>query len=156
MAGFFHAAEIAEAAVNIEQKGQAFYVKAAESAKNPDVKDFFLFFAKEEAKHEHIFKQFIERLGKAELPAWSTTEEYAMYLHALIDSHAIFSPELQKRLAETGNENEAIRLAMGFEKDTILFFMEMKELVPNSEKKFVQQCIDEERSHLRQLSKMLS
>ncbi|TVQ98467.1 MAG: rubrerythrin [Desulfovibrionales bacterium] len=156
MAGFFHAAEIAEAAVNIEQKGQTFYVNAAESAKNPDVKDFFLYFAKEEAKHEQIFLQFKERLGKVELPAWSTSDEYAAYLQALIDSHSIFSPELKKRLVEADSENEAIRLAMGFEKDTILFFMEMKELVPDSEKKFVQQCIDEERSHLRQLSKMLS
>lgn len=156
MAGFFQAAEIAEAAVNIEQQGQAFYVQAAESATNPDVKDFFLFFAKEEARHEQIFQQFKERLGKVELPAWSTTDEYGMYLKALIDSHSIFSPELQKRLTEASSENEAIRLAMGFEKDTILFFMEMKELVPDSEKKFVQQCVDEERSHLRQLASMLN
>ncbi len=156
MAGFFQAAEIAEAAINIEQKGQAFYASAAQAAKNPDVKDFFLYFAKEEARHEQIFQQLKDRLDKFELPAWSTTEEYGMYLKALIDSHSIFSPELQRRLAEAANENEAIRLAMGFEKDTILFFMEMKDLVPDTEKKFVTQCIDEERSHLRQLSKMLT
>ncbi|SMP40339.1 ferritin-like domain-containing protein [Desulfonatronum lacustre] len=156
MAEFFQAAEIAEAAVTIEQQGQAFYISAAQAAKNPDVKDFFLYFAKEEARHEQIFQQLKDRLGKFELPAWSTTEEYGMYLKALIDSHSIFSPELQRRLAEATSENEAIRLAMGFEKDTILFFMEMKELVPDTEKKFVMQCIDEERSHLRQLSKMLT
>ncbi len=156
MAGFFQAAEIAEAAVNIEQEGQVFYTNAAHAAKNPDVKDFFLFFAKEEARHEQFFQEFKERLGKVELPAWSTTEEYGLYLQALIDSHSIFSPDLQKRLAEAASENEAIRLAMGFEKDTILFFMEMKELVPDSEKKFVSQCIDEERSHLRKLAKMLT
>jgi len=155
MAEFFQAAEIAEAAVNIERQGQTFYLNAAEAAKNPDVKDFFLFFAKEEARHETIFQELKDRLGKIELPAWSTTEEYGMYLKALIDSHAIFSPELQKRLADASSENEAIRLAMGFEKDTILFFMEMRELVPDSEKRFVLQCIDEERSHLRQLSRML-
>ncbi|SDB14094.1 Rubrerythrin [Desulfonatronum thiosulfatophilum] len=155
MAVFFQAAEIAAAAVNIERQGQVFYSNAANAATNPDAKDFFLYFAKEEARHEDIFQQLKDRLGKIELPAWSTNEEYGMYLQALIDSHSIFSPDLQKRLAEAGNENEAIRLAMGFEKDTILFFMEMRELVPDSEKKFVQQCIDEERSHLRQLSSML-
>lgn len=156
MAVFFQAAEIAEAAVSIEQKGQTFYTRAAQAAKNPDAKDFFLFFAKEEARHEDIFQQLKDRLGKIELPAWSTSEEYSTYLQALIDSHSIFSPDLEKRLAEAGSEAEAIRLAMGFEKDTILFFMEMRELVPDSEKKFVLQCIEEERSHLRQLAKMLA
>jgi len=156
MAGFFKAAEIVEAAVNIEQQGQAFYTRAAEAARNPDAKDFFLYFAKEESRHEEIFLKFKERLGKTELPAWSTSDEYSQYLSALIDSHSIFSPDLQKRLAEAGDENEAIRLAMGFEKDTILFFMEMRELVPESEKKFVLQCIEEERSHLRQLASMLA
>lgn len=156
MAGFFKAAEIVEAAINIEQKGQAFYTRAAEEAKKPDAKDFFLYFAKEESRHEEIFLKFKERLGTAELPPWSSSEEYGQYLSALIDSHSIFSPDLEKRLAEAQDENEAIRLAMGFEKDTILFFMEMRKLVPESEKKLVQQCIDEERSHLRQLSSMLS
>lgn len=156
MAGFFQAAEIAAAAVNIEQQGQAFYRQAAEASKNPDIQDFFLFFAEEEARHEQFFQQLKDRLGRIELPAWSTSEEYSAYLQALIDSHSIFSPQLQKGLAEATSENEAIRLAMGFEKDTILFFMEMKELVPQSEQKIVQQCIEEEREHFRRLSKMLT
>jgi rubrerythrin len=156
MAGFFQAAEIAAAAVNIEQQGQAFYRQAAEASKKPDIQDFFLFFAEEEARHEQFFQQLKDRLGRIELPAWSTSEEYSAYLQALIDSHSIFSPQLQKGLAEATSENEAIRLAMGFEKDTILFFMEMKELVPQSEQKIVQQCIEEEREHFRRLSKMLT
>jgi rubrerythrin len=44
---------------------------------------------------------------------------------------------------------------MGFEKDTILFFVEMQEFVPEGEKKYIKACIDEERSHLRMLSAML-
>ncbi len=155
MAEFFKAAEIAEAAIRIEQQGQAFYKDAAEAARNQDAKDFFLYFAAEEARHEQIFREFQARMGEYDLPAWSTSEEYSAYLQALIDSHSIFSPDLKERLARAGNETEAIRLAMGFEKDTILFFMEMRELVPDSEKRFVQQCIDEERSHLRKLSAML-
>jgi len=54
-----------------------------------------------------------------------------------------------------GTPTEAIETAMGFEKDTILFFVEMLEFVPESEKKHVKACIDEERSHLRLLASML-
>lgn len=155
MAEFFKAAEIAEAAISIEQQGQAFYKIAAQAVKNQDVKDFFLFFADEEARHEKIFRNLKARMGDIELPAWSSSEEYSAYLQALIDSHSIFSPDLKQRLSSARDETMAIRIAMGFEKDTILFFMEMRELVPDSEKPFVQQCIDEERSHLRKLSSML-
>ncbi len=156
MVEFFKAAEIAEAAVRIEQQGQEFYKNAAEAAKSRDAKDFFLYFAGEEARHEQIFRDLQARMGAFELPAWSTSEEYGQYLQALIDSHSIFSPDLKQRLAAARDETEAIRLAMGFEKDTILFFMEMRELVPDSEKRFIQQCIDEERSHLRKLAAMLT
>lgn len=155
MAAFFKAAEIAEAAIRIEQQGQEFYKSAAESAGNPDTREFFLFFAGEEARHEQTFRDLKARMGGYDLPAWSTSEEYAAYLQALVDSHAIFTPGLKERLASAADETEAIRLAMGFEKDTILFFMEMHELVPASEKHFVLQCIDEEREHLRRLSDML-
>lgn len=156
MAEFFKASEIVEAAVRIEQQGQEFYKDAAEAAQSRDAKDFFLFFAAEEARHEQIFRDLQARLGGFDLPAWSTSEEYSVYLQALIDSHSIFSLDLEQRLAAVRNEAEAIRLAMGFEKDTILFFMEMRELVPESERRFIQQCIAEERSHLRKLSAMLA
>lgn len=156
MAEFFKAAEIAEAAVRIEQQGQAFYKDAAASAKSRDAREFFLYFAGEEARHEQIFRDLQTRMGGYDLPAWSTDDEYRQYLQALIDSHVIFSLDLKQRLAAARDETEAIRLAMGFEKDTILFFMEMRELVPDAEKRFIQQCMDEERSHLRKLSAMLT
>jgi len=54
-----------------------------------------------------------------------------------------------------GTATEAIETAMGFEKDTILFFVEMYEFVPEGEKKYIKACIDEERSHLRLLAGML-
>lgn len=156
MAEFFKAAEIAEAAIRIEQQGQAFYRSAAESARHPDARDFFLYFAGEEARHEQVFRDLQSRMGDYDLPAWSDDDEYGRYLQALIDSHSIFSPGLQQRLAVAADETEAVRLAMGFEKDTILFFMEMRELVPETEKRFIRQCIDEERSHLRMLADRLS
>jgi rubrerythrin len=54
-----------------------------------------------------------------------------------------------------GTPEEAIETAMGFEKDTIMFFLEMREFVPEGERKYIQACIDEERTHLRLLAGML-
>lgn len=157
MAHFFHSNEIAKAAVEIERKGQAFYHRVAEKAQNDKTRELFEYLAAEEAKHEKIFSELFERLGKIELPAWSTQDEYADYLESLITSHALFTGGLaEKYMSEADDEQTAIRMAMGFEKDTLLFFMEMRELVPDKEKPAVQQCIDEERLHLRRLRTMLS
>ncbi len=156
MASFFHANEIAEAAVEIERKGQAFYIRVAAMVENEEVKKLFEHLAKEEAKHEVIFSNLKDRLGEVELPAWSTEAEYAEYVDALITSHTLFNDELVTKYVENATDAEsAIHLAMSFEKDTLLFFMEMKELVPDSEKEAVQSCSDEERLHLRQLRAML-
>lgn len=128
----------------------------ASLAKTDKNRELFNYLAEEESKHEAIFQGLMERLGTFELPAWSTKDEYAQYLDALIDSHALFSGGLaEKYMADAEDEETAIRMAMSFEKDTILFFTEMETLVPESEKAAVRQCIDEERLHIRRLQAML-
>lgn len=157
MAHFFHANEIAKMAVTIEQKGQKFYQQAARSAKTSSVKELFVYLAEEESKHEAIFTALMESLGTVELPAWSSQEEYAQYIDALIESHTLFVGEgPEKLVADAADEREVIRLAMSFEKDTVLFFMEMENLVPDADKPAVHQCVEEERLHIRRLAEMLA
>ncbi|WP_029893257.1 ferritin-like domain-containing protein [Desulfohalovibrio reitneri] len=157
MAHFFHANEVAKAAVEIEQKGREFYLRVADKAQNEELRDFFRYLADEESKHEEIFANLLERLGSVELPAWSTKEEYADYLRSLIESHSLFNGGLaEKYMSDADDADTAIRMAMGFEKDTILFFMEMRDMVPAKERGAVERCIDEERLHLRRLDEMLT
>jgi rubrerythrin len=46
---------------------------------------------------------------------------------------------------------EAMELAMGAEKDSILFYYGMKDIVPKRVQLTVDKIINEEKSHLRQL-----
>lgn len=154
MAHFFHANEIANIAINIEQKGREFYLQAVDMAETPKVKAMFKHLADEEAKHEGIFRSMLARLGKVGVPPWATQDEYMQYIEALIESHLLFSGLGQKFMERAESEKEVIEAAMGFEKDTMLFFLEMEELVPNSEKYAVHQCYEEERKHLRELGKL--
>lgn len=156
MAHFFHANEVAKFAVEIEKRGREFYLRAAKAAKTPTVKELFVYLADEESRHEDIFTALLERLGTVELPAWSTKEEYTDYLEALIDSHMLFNGLAEKHMTEADDERDVIRMAMSFEKDTMLFFSEMKGLVPESERDAVQSCYEEERTHLRKLKTMLN
>ena len=156
MAGIFKATDILLAAQEVETRGEVFYNRLVETTADPKLKDMFTFLAGEETKHREIFRKLYERVGEVELPAWAEEDEYVEYLKFLLDSHTLFRLGDVDHLKQfMGTATEAIETAMGFEKDTILFFVEMYEFVPEGEKKYIKACIDEERSHLRLLAGML-
>ena len=156
MAGIFKATDILLAAQEVETRGEVFYNRLVETTTDPKLKDLFIFLAGEETKHREIFAKLYERVGEVELPAWAEEDEYVGYLKYLLDSHTLFRlGDVDNLKKYMGSPEEAIETAMGFEKDTILFFVEMQEFVPEGEKKYIKACIDEERSHLRLLAGML-
>ena len=52
------------------------------------------------------------------------------------------------------NDIQAIELGISVEKDSILFYYDMKELMPRQVQPMVDKIIIEEKSHLRQLSEL--
>ena len=144
MASFVNAADAVAAAIEIERRGHGFYKRVEEKAQSPDDREFFAFMAGEELRHEKIFEAMLERIGGLPLPAGSTDEEYQQYVKGLLDSHTLFVPGLEERALQAPM-HEAIQ----FEKDTLLFFMELENMVPDSEKAHVRRCADEERKHIR-------
>lgn len=150
MANFVSAADAISAAVEIERRGHDFYLSVRDHAAKPDARDFFNFMAGEEERHEGIFAAMLQRAGGLELPAGSNDEEYLLYVRGLLDSHTLFLPD-HMALAQEDPLGTAIR----FEKDTLLFFHALMDMVPNSEKQYIQACINEEREHLKMLAKRL-
>lgn len=150
MAGFTTAADVIASAVEIERRGFAFYERAAAAASGQD-KEFFAFLAGEEKRHEKIFEAMLGRMGGLALPAGSDEAEYLAYIDVLLNSHAMFFPE-NRQDAHSAPQDDPLRLAMAFEKDTILFFMAIRRLVDPSEQRGVDACIEEEQRHLRLLA----
>lgn len=147
MASFTNAADVIASAVEIERRGFAFYQQAAESAEQPEDKDFFTFMADEEKRHEKIFADMLQRAGGLELPAGSDEAEYLEYVDLLLNSHCMFLPDQHEALRQN-----PLRQAMAFEKDTILFFTAMRRLVAPAEASRVDACIEEEQRHIRLLA----
>lgn len=143
MASFTNAADVVAAAVEIERRGFAFYEQAAAAAE-PEDKIFFTFMAKEEKRHEVIFKEMLQRVGGLELPAGSNEAEYLEYTDLLLNNHCLFMPDKREAL-----QRDPLHQAMLFEKDTILFFVAMRRFVDASEHPHIDACIEEEQRHLR-------
>lgn len=154
MAVFFSGSELLEVAVGIERNGMAFYQALADKTGNRDVKDIYDHLAGEEKKHLDTFQGMSDSLGQAKPPE-TYTEEYMLYLKSLVDS-TVFSDvaEAQQKAGRVFDKIEAIDTGIQAEKDSILFYAELQNLVRERDCKVVLNILDEEKQHLRQLSQL--
>lgn len=153
MPGLFKGSEIVQIAIQIEKNGEAYYTTLVKSLKDEKVKDLFQFLADEEKKHISVFENMLESVGRYQPRGESYPGEYEDYMKALAGSH-VFTEEAagEEAAQKVKTEVEAIDMALGFEKDSILFYTEMKKFVPESGHKILDSVIEEEREHLRKLS----
>ncbi len=159
MAVVFNADEVFEMAIRIESNGAAFYRKAAALQSDIKNKKFLEGIAKMEDQHEKIFTKMRKDLTEKEKGAtvFDPYDEVSQYLAAMADTMGgEGSPSVADSL--TGNETleEILRIAVGLEKDSILFYLGLKDLIPpQSGQNRIDKIIREERKHVVQLSSLL-
>lgn len=145
----FTADEIFEMAEQIERNGAEFYRKAAETVTGEE-KDFLLELAKMEDDHEVTFKALRKELTGAEKVSltFDPDDMAPQYLKALADTRVFFEKDIK-----TDSMREILKAAITAEKDSIVFYLGMKELVPEKlGKSRIDNIIKEEMSHIRLLS----
>ena len=150
----FNANEILIMAEKIEQNGANFYRKAAENVTDQQEKEFLLQLALMEDNHEKIFSSLRANLSEAEKKGQSfdPDNEAVQYCKALADMRVFF-----EKKSDFSSMKEIIKSAILAEKDSIVFYIGMKELVPASlGKDKIDTIIKEEMSHINLLTKKLS
>jgi len=150
----FSGSELIDVAINIERRGIAFYDIMAKSTDNPMARDVFQHLADMERQHIQLFQSMLDEADKYQ-PSEAYAEEYAGYLQALVDS-AVFTDEViaSELASKADSDIEALELAIGAERDSILFYYEMRDIMPQRAHPTVTKIIAEEKSHLRQLSEL--
>ena len=143
---------ILNVAVGIERTGIAFYYVMGRSTDDSTAKYLFQQLADMERVHIKIFE---DMLGEVEQYPVSEVAEHADYLQTLVDN-AVFNDELvtSEMAMRVNSDIEAVHLAISAEKDTILFYYEMREVMPQPAQVTVDRIIAEEKAHLRQLSEL--
>jgi rubrerythrin len=151
MGTFFDVREILEFAVFIEQNGFQFYSGAVKKFTDPKIVNLFNYLAGEETKHEELFKKMAEGAGDF-VPRETYTGEYQEYMKVLCKTHSLANREAIKGKVEgIKTFSDAVDMALSFEKDSIVFFTEMKELTGFDRDEVVQKVINEELSHIRKI-----
>jgi len=150
----FSASELINIAIGIERRGIAFYDTMARSTENAEARNIFQYLADMERMHIRIFQGMLGEADKYQPPE-SYAEEYAAYLQALVDSAVFTDDSITSEMAtQLSSDIEAMELAIGAEKDSILFYYAMKEIMPQRAQPTVNKIITEEKSHLRELSEL--
>ena len=149
----FNADEVFEMAEQIERNGVKFYRDAAKSVADPSNKDLLLGLAQMEEAHEKTFKSMRVELTSAEKAStvFDPSGEASLYLRALADTRIFFEKKI-----DTTSMMEILKAAIEAEKDSIVFYLGMKEAVPASlGQNRIDGIIKEEMGHISVLSKEL-
>ena len=155
MALQYNADELFEIAEQIERNGAKFYEKAADITKEEKGKELLLTLASWETQHEKLFSMMRDSLStKDKAKALADRDDQAVkYLQAVADTHIFNVREASNILQGNENMKDILDIALGFEKDTIVFFLAMKELVPKSlGKDKVDGILGEEMHHVQIIS----
>ena len=150
----FQASDIVEFAIRIEENGVNFYRFAEQLARQEEAKKLFTSLAAAEVAHKRIFEGIFAKMDKS-TPPESYQGEYAAYLRAYVDNNIIFTKEvMDKELAKVKDTLAAFDFAIKRELDSILYYHEIKRLVPEAQHATIEQIIEEERKHFSDLTDM--
>ena len=159
----FNADNILEMAEQIERNGAKFYRTSADSVEDPPSKELLKGLAAMEDQHEKTFASMRAALTEKdkEPTTFDPDNESISYLKALADSRVFVERQIPDLSALTGKPDkeimeEILRFAIGAEKESIIFYLGMKDIVPASlGKDRLDDIIKEEMSHIRMLSNRL-
>ncbi len=149
----FNADEVFAMAEQLERNGANFYRSAAEKTGDSANKDFLLELAAMEDDHEKTFKAMRADLTakEKESTVFDPQGEAAAYLKALVDTRVFFEKEI-----DLSSMKAILKSAIEAEKDSIVFYLGMKEAVAESlGQGRLDGIIKEEMGHISLLSKKL-
>ena len=148
----FSGTEILELGIKIEELGEEYYRNFAERSKDKEIKDLFEFLAGEEVNHKNTFMNIQKEWSSDDFIVPLLNEEVSAYLRSIVGSK-LFSDKRSfiKNFDHLTEPVDIINQAIIFEKDTILFYYEMKSFTKEKNHKIIEKLIAEEKSHVLKL-----
>ena len=156
----FNADEILEMAEQIERNGARFYRKAAELVEDAAVRKLLEDLAVWEDGHERTFATMRADLAdqEREPKVFDPEHETSIYLRAMADGH-VFDATVDPVDTLTGRESaeDILRIAIGQEKDSIVFYTGLKEMISQTAgRERIEAIIKEEMGHIGFLNREIA
>jgi rubrerythrin len=148
----FNADEIFQLGIQIETNGKQYYEMVAKNALDPSIKSLFSELSKWESEHQQLFQNLKKALPDSAKrdTLFDPQGEFSLYMQAMAESHVfIKNKDIHGLASKCKTPQEALDIAIIFEKDSIVFFTSMKGIVPEHlGKDKIDLLINEEIRHL--------
>jgi rubrerythrin len=150
------AEELFQIAIQLESYGQSYYLELADQITDPKLSELFDSLAGEEEQH---YKQFTDYYKQATQKDWQISkvdEETVDYIEALLGVR-MFPPDkdVSMQAAAVHSTRDVLNTALAMEKDALLFYRELVEMISSELCPAVRMIINEERNHITRLQEML-
>jgi len=153
-APMFSLEEIIDIAVHLEKNGESFYRKAAEIHSDPSLISRLQWLADEEASHAEKFSAMKQSV-KIEVADPSLAEMGRRLFQQAMGQQSFSLTD--EGLSEIQNIQELIKLAVEFEKDTIIFYEMLRSFIEDETVlEQLDQIIAEEHRHVDELQALLA
>ena len=153
MDGIFNAVDIFKIAETIEGDGVKFYNEAAKLFAGEDVSKIFADLAEWELQHKKVFAEMREKITQQHPKLGPGTKEYKAV--AALSTFSLWA-EPYRQLINVDNRQDVVRQALRKEKDTIVFYVGLKDFVAeNKDKEIINDIIKEEMRHISILTEAL-
>ena len=160
MAITFNADEIFGIGEKIERNGEKFYTLSAQRVADPKAKKVLQDLAGMERNHLKVFQDLHAQIDQVAVKetTWDPDGEGPAYLQATADSHIFRSTDDPTTLlADAADPKEILELALQFEKDSVIYFRGVAEVVPEHlGKADVLELAKQEQNHIVLIQKTLS
>lgn len=145
--------EVLNLAMIIEENGEEFYLELTNLTHDNCTKELLFRLAEEEKKHRKHFMELKKEIDKAYKP--DALEKVSRFLTAEALGARLFSLD-KTHLKNIDSFEEAIRLAITLEEDSIIFYELLKSLSDKEETiKVLDFIIEEENSHVSTLKEII-
>lgn len=153
MTTFYSPVEVIEMAIKTEETGKEFYTNAAKKIKSKPLAELFNFLANEEMKHAKTFKSLYKTIIQTPQSIPSNWQEFSLYLKAITDSKFFLgSDKSLSFIAKSKTPKSLLDYAISFEKETMLFYLEILNFIKKKDKPLVDKIITQEKEHIKKLS----
>lgn len=156
----FSAEEVLRMAEQIERNGARFYRHVAETQFDERTQNTLLDLAAMEDRHEEAFAAMRAQLAETQREpiGFDRYQEMPLYLRAMADRRVFaIRNDPTERLTGRETSQRILELAIGFEKDSVVFYLGLKDLVPEAVGGVhVDTIIKEEMSHISILAGRLA
>jgi rubrerythrin len=150
----FNATEVFAIGVQVEKNGKQFYEAARDRSVDPDLKILFAELADWEKNHVDLFEHLMEAIPGAEKQdiEYDPDNMIHLYLKSVADNQLFQKQDNAIDLCK--NPLDILNKALEFERDAVILYSSMKEVVPDGlGKNEIDKLINEELKHVGFLTK---